>query len=96
MNEVKNLVAQHRPVILCLLETQLDKSRLEKLARSFGYDNCYAVSSQGRSGGLAMDWNNPLVLDLQSFSKNHIDMKVVDGDKDQWRLTCIYGRQIGH
>jgi hypothetical protein len=64
---------------------------LESLARTFGYDNCYDVSSEGRSGSLAMYWNNPTVLDLQSFSKNHIDMKVVDGENDPWRLTCIYG-----
>lgn len=91
VKEVKDLISQHRPMVLCLGETQLHKTRLEKLARAFGFDNCYAVLSEGHSGGLAMYWNNPLVLDLQSFSKNHIDMKVVDGDEDPWRLTCIYG-----
>jgi exonuclease III len=91
VKEIKNLVLQYAPRVLCLVETQLDKSRLANLARPFGYDNCYAVSSEGRSGGLAMYWNNPLGLDLQSFSKNHIDMKVLDADKDPWRLTCIYG-----
>ncbi|KAM0827048.1 hypothetical protein ACQ4PT_068445 [Festuca glaucescens] len=48
------------------------------------------ISSDGRSGGLAMYWNNNLGMELIHFSQYHIDMKVPETGKEKWRLTCIY------
>lgn len=35
-----------------MLETQINKARVEGLAGSIGYDNGYAIGSSGRSGGI--------------------------------------------
>ena len=91
VREVKNLVASVAPSILLLVETQVGKRRMENLSSSFGFNNCFAISSEGRSGGLAMYWNGPLVLDLIGFSRDHIDMKVTEQGKEPWRITGIYG-----
>jgi hypothetical protein len=40
------------------LETQVHKSRVEGLKSTLGFDNAFAVSSSGRSGGLGIFWNN--------------------------------------
>ena len=46
--------------------------------------NCFGVSSNGRSGGLAMFWREDINLSLVSFSKNHVDMLVDEEGKEQW------------
>lgn len=96
IRELRYLVAQNRPSVLCVLETQVQSVRARNLSHSFGFDNCYAVSSDGRSGGLAMYWNNNLGMELIHFSQYHIDMKVSETGKEKWRLTCIYGEAQRH
>jgi hypothetical protein len=61
-----------------------------------GFDNAFAVSSSGRSGGLAIFWNNEIKLDLLPYSQYHIDAVVFPPDSDPWRLTCVYGEAQVH
>jgi hypothetical protein len=64
---------------------------VESLARSLGFDNVYAVSSNGRSGGLALLWNNDIQVEVFRFSCYHINSRVTGLGNDTWRLTCVYG-----
>lgn len=50
------------------------------------------MSSVGNSGGLAFLWRKNILVDLVSYSKNHIDalMKVYE-DRVEIRITGIYG-----
>ena len=66
------------PTLLCIIETQVDRGRVESLAATFGYDNGYAVSSQGRSGGLGMFWNNSINVEILGYSPYHIDCAIVE------------------
>lgn len=91
VNELRDLVRESALVILCVVETQIAKARMEGLARTLGYESSYGVGSSGRSGGLCMYWKRPLDLELRNFSKYHIDMTVKEADKEPWRLTCWYG-----
>jgi exonuclease III len=54
VQELRDLVKRFKPTILCVVETQLHESRVRRLARILGFDDCFAVSSTGRSGGLEM------------------------------------------
>jgi hypothetical protein len=56
-----------------------------------GFDNCFAMSSSGQSGGLGMFWNNTIDVEILSFSRYHIDARVTERNSDPWRLTCVYG-----
>jgi hypothetical protein len=38
----------------CVVETEVHKSWVESLVGTLGYDNVFAVSSTGRSGGMAI------------------------------------------
>ena len=51
VGELRNLVKKYAPTVLCVLETQIHKSQVELLKGTLGYDNSFAVSSSGRSGG---------------------------------------------
>ena len=50
IRELREIVKNFAPIVLCIIETQIDKVRVESLATSVGYDNGYAISSVGRSG----------------------------------------------
>lgn len=77
--------------MLCLQETQVGGLRARNLAFSFGFSRCYTVGSNGRSGGLAIYWNDDLLLELIHYSQYHIDMIVKKNGEEPWRLTNIYG-----
>lgn len=47
VKELRELAKDVAPSVLCVLETQVHKARVEGLKRSLGYDNAFAVSSTG-------------------------------------------------
>ena len=73
------------------MSLKLKSTRVEGLKKNLGYDNLFAVSSSGRSGGLGIVWNNEINLVLLPYSQYHIDAIVTEGSNDPWRLTCVYG-----
>ena len=54
VKELRDLAKQVALTVLCVLETQVHKARVESLKSTLGYDNSFAVSSSGRSGGLGI------------------------------------------
>lgn len=91
VRELCNIARDCAPTVLCVVETQIAKDRMEGLAGSLGYDSAYGVASSGRSGGLCIYWKSTIQLGLRNYSKYHIDMKVEEQGKDPWRLTVWYG-----
>lgn len=91
VRELRDFARKIAPSVLCMVETQLSKSRVENLACTLGFDNAYAVSSSGRSGGLGMFWYNEINIDVFGYSDYHIDAHVTLTlpDTEPWRLTCI-------
>lgn len=79
------------PTVLCVLETQVHEVRVEGLKNTLGFDNCFAVSSLDRSGGLGFFWNNSTRVQFLPFSQYHIDTIITEDGFDPWRLTCVYG-----
>ena len=84
------------PNILCIVETQIDKVRVESLATSIGFDKGYAVSSVGRSRGIGLFWNNTINIDIAGYSDYHLDCEVCDPGFDPWRLSLVYGEAQTH
>lgn len=77
--------------MLCILETQTKGSRVENLASTLSFDNSYAVSSSGRSGGLGIFWNNAIKVKVFSYSEYHIDVLVDDLVEVRTRVNFVYG-----
>ena len=55
-----------------------------------GFDGCFAVSSEGKSGGLALFWANGRSVSLKHYSSNIIDVLITNPMGD-WRCTFVYG-----
>ena len=96
IRELRDLAKQFAPTVLCIVETQIERTRVESLAGTIGYDNGYAVSSQGRSGGLGFFWNNPIKIEILGYSVYHIDCSVEEPGSDPWRMTLFYGEAQTH
>ena len=66
------------PIVLCIVETQIDKVRVENLASSVGFDNGFAISSVGRSGEIGLFWNNSINIGISGYSDYHVDCEVMN------------------
>ena len=91
-----NLVKTQEPRVLFLTETKLDNKRMEGIRVKLRFKFCFSVPSLGRSGGLAMLWNDPAQISIQNFLQNHIDSHVQINDGITWRFTGFYGHPEGH
>ena len=91
IKELRSLTKEVVPLVVCVLETQVSKERVEGLKSSFGFDKSFAVSSTGCSGGLGIFWNNNVSVQILPYSRYHIDVIISEGNSDPWRLTAVYG-----
>ena len=96
VREVCDFANKFAPTLLCILETQLEGSRVEALAGTFGYDNSFAVDSRGRSGGIGIFWNNEIKLEILGYSDYHVDCSVEEVGFEPWRATVVYGEAQTH
>jgi hypothetical protein len=52
----------------------------------------FVVDCKGRSGGLLLLWNSDSHLEIQNFSRRHINGVFLNQNKEPiWKLTCFYG-----
>jgi hypothetical protein len=93
VRELRSIVKQFGPKIVFVMETKINKQRVEKLACRLGMCGGFAVSSDGLSGGIGIFWSADVVVDVKSFNLNHIDAIVtpMEGDLTPWRFTGFYG-----
>ncbi|KAK9988296.1 hypothetical protein SO802_028535 [Lithocarpus litseifolius] len=69
---------------------------MKRIQNDLHYHSMLVVSSEGRSGGLAMLWKDETNLHIQTYSPNHIDAFIFDNRNSPWRLTGFYGRPEEH
>jgi exonuclease III len=93
INELRDFAREHAPSVLCVVETQLPKQRVEGLARTLGYDRSFAISSSGRSGGIGIFWNNDLRIEILPYSQCTLDAIVSLPNTDPWRAVA---QDMGH
>ncbi|GLT33351.1 hypothetical protein SLA2020_079490 [Shorea laevis] len=90
--ELKKLLRIHTPQLLFLSESKRTVAEMDRIRLELGFSNCFAVGSNGRSGGLAMLWNEEVQVQLLSYSLTHIDMEIQDLTNTRWRVTGFYGQ----
>ena len=78
VKELRDLAKHFAPSVLCVLETQVHRARVEGLKSTLGYDNAFVVSSSGRSGGLGIFWNNSIKMEIVPYSQYHIDVIITE------------------
>lgn len=65
-----------------LIETRKVAREMERLRVRWGCDCCFTVDSRGHGGGLAVLWNSEFDINIDSYSSNHVDMRVGDVNGD--------------
>lgn len=74
--ELKKILREHKPEILFLCETKLKGRLMNRKVVALNFQNCLAVDSSGKRGGLAMMWGENVTMEVKSYSKHHIDVVV--------------------
>ena len=68
------------PVLVFLAKTKAKQRRIKGLQSKLGITQGITVSSDGRSGGLAMLWKEGVEVRFKSCSNSHIDVGVCEGN----------------
>jgi hypothetical protein len=63
------MVKVKRPIVVFLMETKLRQVKMERIRYSLGFNNLFVVDSVGKSGGLALLWNEDAGLEIQNYSR---------------------------
>ena len=73
VKELREIAKKCAPTVLCVIETQVNKARVEGLKGTLGYDNAFVVSISGRGEGLGLYWNKNTKVEILPFFQYHID-----------------------
>lgn len=60
---------------------------MTNVGKKLKIDNCFTVSSNGKSEGLTMLWNFETKVNITSFNSHHINAKLEIKDGKQIRCT---------
>ena len=86
-------MAQNKPDFLFLSETKQDFDFVQRFQSHFGYDRLVTVDPNGRSGGLALFYNNEFQVKILYSSNIMIDIEAVVKGKQVF-LTFVYGEPV--
>ncbi|XP_059446385.1 uncharacterized protein LOC132177924 [Corylus avellana] len=74
------------------METKLQAHRIEKIRIRIGFGSVFVVDGIGKSRGLALFWTTEVRVDIQNYSRRHINAVVKeDGVAQGWKFTGFYG-----
>lgn len=71
-----DIVHLKRLEIIFLMETFVNYNRLQPIKIKMGYHGLFVVDNMGHSGGLALMWKEGTKVNINSYSRNHIDATV--------------------
>ena len=84
---------KHKPDFLFLSETKQDQEFMQDFQAHFGYDNLVTVDPIGRSGGLALYYNNEFEVTISYTSNRMIDVEAVALGRRVY-ITFVYGDPV--
>lgn len=70
----------YKPQLVFLIEIKLDHTRMERVQKRCGFHNGLDVSASGLRGGLSLAWNGNYLIQVRSYSNNHIDVEISEED----------------
>lgn len=78
-NDIAELVLQHNPMLIFILETRLAASKAEDLKIRLRFDKVYGIDSNGLSGGIWMLWDSERIsVDILPHGSQSIHALVQD------------------
>ncbi len=85
------MVKEKRPSLVFLMETKLNRKKMESIKTRLGYDGIFVVDSHGKSGGLALMWKSDILITIQNYSRWHIHAMIqLDSTAKEWIFTGFY------
>jgi hypothetical protein len=74
------------------METKLRYNKMELIRCKLGLKNMIAVNCVGKSGGLALLWGDELDVEIQNYSRRHVNAKIsLPFESATWKFTGFYG-----
>jgi hypothetical protein len=92
VQELHCWVKGKKPTLVFLMENKLRNNRMQKIRNKLNFSGLLTVELVGKSGGLALLWKDPAVVNILNFSARHICARVsVIGFEVPWKFTSFYG-----
>jgi hypothetical protein len=87
-----NMVRNKKPHLVFLMETRMMQNKVDFIRRKLGFDRSFVVDCKGRIGGLLLLWKSEIWLEIQNYSRRHINAVMHNGSNEPvWKITCFYG-----
>ncbi|KAL4616112.1 hypothetical protein ACB092_07G175400, partial [Castanea dentata] len=89
---VRDLVRNHNPAIMVIMETRLGGERAREVTDRLPFDGAIHTETIGLSGGLWLLWNTDMVeIELWATTEQeiHVEVKVLSSNLS-WFFTTIY------
>ena len=90
VHDLASLGMTQSPSLVFLCETRQNKNKLYRLRNRLGLSGFEGVSSNGRSGGLALFWHESMYVDVQEANERLIDVYLcMSPNKPLWRAPLF-------
>lgn len=89
---LQKMVQQKEPILVFLIETKLNKERVEMVKDKCNFKFSWVVPCVGRSGGLALFRKEGIKVAVLEADRTRIDTLVMGGvSTEWWHFTGFYG-----
>ncbi|CAN0899756.1 hypothetical protein LINGRAHAP2_LOCUS20455 [Linum grandiflorum] len=88
---LRELIETHRPDVVILLETLVNKCRMEEIRAEVKFGGCFAVDDVGHSGGVCLLWKEVDDARVCAFGRTFITTEVKGVAGGSFILTGYYG-----
>ena len=93
---LQSTVEREVPSLVFLMETKIPRKqqyKMKEIQNSIGFTQGLIVSSEGRSGVLALLWKPKIIVNIRGYSKWFIDVEIIcSNGQGSWRFTGFYGQ----
>ena len=90
-NQLVDMVRAKDPSVVFIAETWTNEARLILVQDKIKFKHTFVAPIRNKAGGLVIFWKEDFDLNIETFSKNHIDTIVNKNKDDEWRFTRFYG-----
>ena len=90
-DQLAEMVRTKDPPVLFLVETWTNEAKLTNIQNIINWKNKFIVPRRNKEDGLVLFWKEDFDLEIESFSKNHIDTMINKNKEDEWRFMGLYG-----
>ncbi|MBA0583907.1 hypothetical protein Gorai_014747 [Gossypium raimondii] len=92
VRRIQHVLKKYYPQVVFFMEKKVERTRMERIKKKYGFVNGVDISAQGSRGSLSLSWCSSVNVTVMSFSENHIDVTIDNSDGTiKWRLTGFYG-----